>query len=146
MKLFWMMLAGALGVAARYGLTIGVQRWMATRGAQLPVFSALGTSFPLGTLVINILGSFLLAFLTTLVLQGAVRPEWRLILGTGFLGAFTTFSTFELETEELLSRGAKSAAAVYVFGSLFLSFASIFLGRWSALRFLNMFTGSHAHE
>ena len=132
MKLFWMMLAGALGVAARYGLTIGVQRWMATRGAQLPVFSALGASFPLGTLIINVLGSFLLAFLTTLVLQGAVRPEWRLILGTGFLGAFTTFSTFEFETFTLVREKQIATAILYVSLSFALGLIGVFGGVWLA--------------
>jgi fluoride exporter len=69
------------------------------------------------------------------VLHETVRPEWRLILGTGFLGAFTTFSTFELETEALLSRGAHGAAALYVFGSLLLGLGAIFAGRALALRF-----------
>ena len=136
MKLFWMMLAGAFGVAARYGLTLCVQKWMETRGTRLPLVSALGADFPLGTLIVNVLGTFLLALLVTLVLHGAVRPELRLILGTGFLGAFTTFSTFELETEELMARGAKTAAAIYAVGSIGLGLAAIFLGRFVALRCL----------
>jgi CrcB protein len=92
-------------------------------------------------MIVNVLGCFFLALLTTVVLQGAVRPEWRLILGTGFLGAFTTFSTFELETEELMARGAKIAAALYVSCSLGLGFGALVLGRLLALRLLASFAG-----
>lgn len=143
MKLFWMMLAGSFGVAARYGLTLCVQKWMEERNSSLALLTFLGPSFPLGTFLVNILGSFLLSFLTTLVLQGAVRPEWRLILGTGFLGAFTTFSTFELETQELIASGAKTTAALYVTGSVLLGLSAILLGRFTALRLFNLLLKGH---
>jgi CrcB protein len=127
-----MMLAGALGVLARYGLSVAIQEWIGNWGGR----TFLGASFPLGTLLINVLGSLLLSFLAALVLAGTVRPEWRLILGTGFLGAFTTFSTFELESEHLMAWGQWKAASVYIAGNLLLGFGAIFLGRYLAARVL----------
>lgn len=126
MKLIWLMLAGALGAAARYGLTTLIQSWLHTRGS----------SFPLSTLLINVSGALLLSFLATLIIQKAMRPEFGIILGTGFLGAFTTFSTFELESEKLLSSRAWLPAAAYILGNLILGFAAIFIGRAIALRLL----------
>ncbi|HEX8235808.1 MAG TPA: CrcB family protein [Abditibacteriaceae bacterium] len=137
MKLMWLMLAGALGTAARYGLTSTIHSWLSGRGSGGFVTGAQGTIFPLGTLVVNVIGSLLLAFITTLALHEAVKPELRLTLGTGFLGAFTTFSTFELESENLLSSGAWWLSTVYIAGNLLLGFSAIFLGRAIALRVLS---------
>jgi CrcB protein len=134
MKLLWLMLAGALGTAARYGLTLVIQAWLAGRGSRTLAAAWLGVQFPLGTLVINVLGALLLSFVVTLVAQETVRPELRLIIGTGFLGAFTTFSTFELESEYLLSHGNWLPATVYIGGNLVLGFLAIFAGRALALR------------
>ena len=120
--LLLMMLAGALGTGARYGLTLWIQHGP---GA---IFD-----FPLGTLVINVCGCLLLSLLTTLALQRAVPADLRMILGTGFCGAFTTFSTFELEADELLRR-APNLAFWYVGGNLILGFAAIWAGRWLALQ------------
>jgi CrcB protein len=120
----WLMLAGALGTGVRYGLTVAIQGWLK------------GSTFPLGTLVVNVVGSLLLAFIATLALHEMVKSELRLILGTGFLGAFTTFSTFELEAEELLSRGAWWSSMAYIAGNLLLGFAAILVGRVIALRVL----------
>ncbi len=115
------MLAGALGTGARYGLTLWIQNGA---GARL--------DFPLGTLVVNVAGCLLLSALTTLALQRAA-PDIRLILGTGFCGAFTTFSTFELEADELLRR-APNLAFWYLGGNLALGLAAIWAGRWLALQ------------
>lgn len=124
-----LLLAGAAGTAARYGLTLGIQHFWR---AQLGPATVLNV-FPIGTLVINVVGSFLLAFVTTLALKGAVKPEMRLILGTGFCGAFTTFSTFELEAEAWMRTHA-GAASLYIFGNLVLGFAAILAGRALALK------------
>jgi CrcB protein len=136
MKLFLLMLAGALGAATRYGLTLAIQNWLAGRGARSAIATLLGTNFPLATLLINVSGSFFLAFLTTLALHEVVKPELRLIIGTGFLGAFTTFSTFELESENLISQAQWNAATVYIAGNLLLGYAAIITGRALALRLL----------
>ena len=118
-----MMLAGALGTGARYGLTQWVQHGPGAR-----------FNFPLGTLAINVAGCLLLSVIVTLCLQRAA-PDMQLIFGTGFCGAFTTFSTFELETAELLRR-APNSAFFYFFGNLILGFAAIWIGRWLAFQLL----------
>ena len=133
MKLLAIMLAGALGTAARYGVNVAVAAWLAssvsTDNAVRP--------FPLATLCVNVTGTLLLAIVTTLFLQKAVSAEWRLIVGTGFLGAFTTFSTFALESEELLAHADWKNAALYIGGNLIGGIIAIVAGRWLALRLLN---------
>lgn len=130
MKIFWLMIAGAGGTLARYGVGIWVAQW--TQRAQPGVLQP--AAFPLSTLIVNVLGSFLLAFLVTLALKGWVSPDLRLILGTGFLGAFTTFSTFELEAAQLLESRLWPEATYYIAGNLLLGFMAILLGRALALR------------
>jgi CrcB protein len=88
------------------------------------------TRFPLGTFVINVSGSFLLGILGTIVAQ-KVMPNseaMRLALGVGFLGAFTTFSTFEFETHALLEDGSWLTAAMNMFGSLFVGLLALRAG------------------
>jgi fluoride exporter len=103
------------------------------------VGSAFETRFPLGTFLINISGSFLLGILGTLALQKTFPASevMRLALGVGFLGAFTTFSAFEMEAHTLLSGGAWFSAAAYVGASVFAGLlavrAGILLGRlWTS--------------
>jgi CrcB protein len=134
MKIIWMMIAGGLGAGARYAMTLGIQNWLAGAGARGWLGHFLGTTFPLGTLMINVLGAFLLAVVTVLALQEAVPPELRLIVGTGFIGAFTTFSTFELEAHGLLSGGQWAQASIYILGNLLLGFVAVILGSMLALR------------
>ncbi len=93
-----------------------------------------GLAFPSGTLFINISGSLLLGFLLTLVGQRFVAdPGLRLLLGTGFLGAYTTFSTFSYDTIVLLERGDWVPALFYagssLFGSVFAAYAGVVLAR-----------------
>lgn len=88
------------------------------------------TRFPLGTFVINTSGSFLLGIIGTLVAQ-RVSPEsetLRLALGVGFLGAFTTFSTFEFETHALFEGGSWLAATSNMFASLFVGLLAVRAG------------------
>jgi len=94
------------------------------------VGAAFDTRFPLGTFVINISGSFLLGVLGTIVAQ-KVMPNseaMRLALGVGFLGAFTTFSTFEFETHALVEDGSWLPATVNMFASLFVGFVAVRAG------------------
>lgn len=84
------------------------------------VGAAADTPFPLGTFVINVSGSFLLGVLGTVVAQKVLphSEAMRLALGVGFLGAFTTFSTFEFETHALLEDGSWLTAAINVGASV----------------------------
>ena len=94
--------AGALGALARYGLSGAAQRWF-------PV------GFPGGTLVVNLLGCFLLGLLATLGLERlTLSPTTRLAVLVGFLGSFTTFSTFGYETLALLREGDPARAGLNV--------------------------------
>ena len=89
----------------------------------------LGSGFPFGTLIVNVLGSFLIGLLAGYF---AFRPEvgqhLRLFLTTGLLGGFTTFSAFSLDVALLVERNAYGLAAGYVAGSVALSLAGLFLG------------------
>lgn len=99
----------------------------ATLGAALRYYGALwavaywGASFPIGTLLINVLGSFVLGwFLAWANAQHTPHTELRLLIATGFCGSFTTFSTFSYETITLLSTGRYSAAALNIGASFLL--------------------------
>jgi CrcB protein len=88
------------------------------------------TKFPFGTFVINISGSFLLGVLGTLVAQKVMpnSESMRLALGVGFLGAFTTFSTFEFETHALFDDGSWLTATTNMFASLFVGLLAVRAG------------------
>ena len=85
-------------------------------------------TFPTGTLMINIIGSFVLGFLGRYLLETSAPPELRLALTVGFCGGFTTFSTFSFETAALLEDGSFARAAAYVTASVVLSLAGTFGG------------------
>ncbi len=95
MKKFLVVGAGGfLGAMARYGVSFLVAKYWAQE-------------FPLGTFLINITGSFILGLFSTLTLERlSLDPAWRLLVATGFVGAYTTFSTFEYETQRLIETGA----------------------------------------
>ncbi len=97
------------------------------------------TRFPLGTLVINVSGSFLLGVLGTLVAQKVMpnSESMRLALGVGFLGAFTTFSTFEFETHSLIDDGSWLTASTNIFASLFVGLLAVRAGIVVANSWLN---------
>ncbi len=84
--------AGAFGALARFAVDHAVQR-------------RAGSDFPLGTLVINVTGSFLLGVLVGAALHLGLSAAWVTVLGTGMLGAYTTFSTFSFDTVRLLENG-----------------------------------------
>jgi fluoride exporter len=88
------------------------------------------TKFPLGTFVINVSGSFLLGVLGTLVAQKVMpnSESMRLALGVGFLGALTTFSTFEFETHALFDDGSWLTATTNMFASLFVGLLAVRAG------------------
>jgi len=92
--LLFVTLAGALGSAARYLVSLGTVRWF-------------GAGFPYGTLTVNVVGSFLIALIMQAALRTeAITPLMRITLTTGFLGGFTTYSAFNYESLDLMSKGA----------------------------------------
>jgi len=108
-------LGGFVGAVARYLLGGWVQqRW--------------GAGFPYGTLVINVSGSFVLGLFATLALRLAWSEQWRLLIAVGFVGAYTTFSTFEYETLRLIADGNRYQAALYLLGSVIAGFFAAYLG------------------
>jgi CrcB protein len=112
-----LMLGGAVGTAARYGLG----RWVES--------FPWGQGFPWGTFIINVSGSFILGVTAVVVLE-RLPPEhgdWYLLIGTGFCGGFTTFSTFEWETFKLVRDGSWMAALGNVAGSVLAGFAGVLL-------------------
>lgn len=105
---------GAAGAVGRYLVMSGVGH----------VF---GSGFPLGTIVVNVLGSFLLGLLVELsALAWSPAPELRALLVVGVLGAFTTFSTFSMDAVQLFERGQLGLTALYIVSSVVLSIAAFF--------------------
>jgi CrcB protein len=115
-NIFLIGIGGFIGAVARYGMAVWVgQRW--------------GRSFPLGTFIVNVSGSFLIGLLMTLFTERyMVNPQWRLLLVVGFLGAYTTFSSFEYETGALLKDGEWLIAGMNVVFSVLVGFAALKLG------------------
>ena len=88
-----------------------------------------GGRFPLGTLVINVTGSFLIGFLMTLMTTRlGLDPRWRLLLVTGVLGGYTTFSSFEYETYQAVREGARWMALIYMAASVGVGYAGVWCG------------------
>ncbi len=115
-KLVLLGLAGAMGSLARYGLAGFVQR--ATPG-----------TFPLGTFVVNVLGCLAFGFIWGVCENRiSLHPDVRVVVLTGFMGAFTTFSTFTFETLGLMETGQWVAFALYAGGQLLLGLAMLWLG------------------
>jgi CrcB protein len=107
---------GGLGAIARYGVSIGVARIVAT-------------SFPLPTLLINIIGSFAMGLVVAwFAMRGEGGQDLRLFLTTGVLGGFTTFSAFSLETMLLYERGDVGLALLYVLLSVVVSVLALAAG------------------
>ena len=111
-RVVWVALAGAVGVAARYGLSVALGR----------------EGFPWVTLAINVVGSLLLGVLVGLTWDRDPRPAVVAIAGTGFLGGFTTFSTFSVEAAQFLREGRAGAAAGYVGVSVIAGIAAAAVG------------------
>ena len=111
---------GALGSLARFWMTIAVTQ-------------AMGPRFPYGTLLINILGSFVIGIVASGSLPGGrllMPSDARIFLMVGICGGFTTFSSFSLQTLELLQRGEPVPALLYVAGSVVLCLVFVWCGWW----------------
>ncbi len=122
----------SIGAIAAGGALGAVSRHFVNQG----IMSVTKATFPLGIMSINILGSFLMGVLVALFAAKLdLSQGWKLFLSTGFLGAFTTFSTFSLDTMTLFSRGDVAGSALYVAGSVILSIAGVFAGSWIVWKF-----------
>lgn len=112
-------IGGAFGAMARHGVGLFAMR-------------NLGVGFPYGTIIVNIAGSFLMGLLIAWLSRriGGSSNELRLFLATGFLGGFTTFSAFSLDTITLYERGDFGQAAIYVTISVVVSILALLAGLW----------------
>ncbi len=107
---------GAIGSVARYGMTVYAD-------------DLFGREFPYGIFLTNILGSVVIGVCFVLIVERALVSElWRSILMVGFLGGFTTFSTFSIQSLELLQSGRLLDAAGYILGSVVLSILGCWIG------------------
>ena len=92
------------------------------------IMTRLGARFPVGTLVVNVSGSFLIGVLMTLLAERQPHPYWRLVLVVGFLGGYTTFSSFAWETLALVKDGGRWLGVLNVVGSVLLGYLAVWLG------------------
>lgn len=116
MQLIAIAAGGAIGSVLRFGLSSGLHGWF-------------GRGFPYGTLAVNVLGSFLIGLLLVVITSHEhLSPLWRSFLMVGFLGAFTTFSTFSLESVELLQQGELVKSLLNIAGNLAVCLSVCWLG------------------
>ena len=115
MQLGLVALASALGALSRYGVHGLVQSRTASR-------------FPYGTVVVNLSGSFVLGLIVGLATYQGLDADVRTVVGTGFIGAYTTFSSFSYDTFGLLEEGATAAAWVNALGSIVVGLAAATAG------------------
>ncbi len=115
-KYLWIAAGGALGAIARYVIGVAVS-------------SRLGVKFPYGTFVINISACVIIGFsITYLGRRADLNPAWRYLIPIGFVGAYSTFSTYEWETFSNIRSGAFLLAALYAVGSLIVGLAAVWAG------------------
>jgi len=118
MNLIMIAAGGALGSVARYLTVSGVSK-------------VLGTGFPYGTMIVNILGSFFMGMAVALLLDkvdGSEPSDWIPFVMTGFLGGFTTFSAFSLDAYLLLENGRLGAMMIYALMSVVVSLIALAVG------------------
>lgn len=111
-----------ISIGAMFGANL--RYWVGTWAA-----GRLGTSFPYGNLIINITGSFILGFFMTLAVDRLLLdPRWRIIFAVGFLGSYTTFSSYTFESLSLIMDNQWLTGLFNLFGSAFLGGVAVFLG------------------
>jgi CrcB protein len=114
-KYFIVLLGGAIGSLARYL-------------AGTSIMSRYPGRFPLGTVIVNVTGCFLIGAIMTALTQKMAHPNWRLFLVVGFLGGYTTFSSFAWETYIAVRDGSPWAGLFNVITSVFLGYVAVWLG------------------
>ncbi|MCH1926499.1 fluoride efflux transporter CrcB [Shewanella sp. C32] len=115
-NLVWVALGGAGGAVLRYSISIFM-------------IQLFGSSFPFGTLAVNVLGSFLMGIVAALSQLSHISPEVKALLGVGFMGALTTFSTFSNETLMLIQGGELLKAFLNVALNLIICLLMVYLGQ-----------------
>jgi CrcB protein len=121
-RYLFVVIGGGTGALARYV-------------AASAIMTRFGGKFPLGTLVINVTGSFLIGFLMTVLTERfKLDPNWRLLLVVGFLGGYTTFSSFEWETYSSVREGGLWTGMLNVVSSVMLGYVAVTLGSMLARR------------
>ena len=109
-------LGGAIGAIARYQVAASIQ-------------SRIVSAFPWGTFVVNISGCLIMGFVTTVLAQKiGINQNWRLLVPIGFIGAYTTFSTFELETYRAITEGGWLTGGSNIVASVVAGYVAIWLG------------------
>jgi CrcB protein len=108
-------LGGVFGVNARYWFGVWANRWASQQ-------------FPWATFLINVTGSFAIGFLTTVLARWLPHQNARLLVITGFLGGYTTYSTFAFESQTLWERGEKAVSMGYMASTLLTGFLAVWLG------------------
>lgn len=107
---------GFIGTALRYLVQVNTEKFLAS-------------SFPLGTFLVNVAGSFVIGIIYALAEKGnLMNPEWRIFLAVGICGGFTTFSTFALDNLNLMKDNSLWQLFLYTGGSLFFGIAAVYLG------------------
>jgi len=115
-SLLFVAMGGAVGAMLRYGISSGIYTWF-------------GRSFPYGTLVVNVLGSFAIGLLSILLIEKFDVPhEVRLALVVGVLGALTTFSTFSWDTLDLMQQGMMQKAFINVLLNVVICISAAWIG------------------
>ena len=114
-------IGGAVGAVLRYQLGRGMTAWLGPQAV---------AAFPWATLAANVLGSFAMGLLAGWLARhgGASGEQWRLLVGVGLLGGFTTFSAFSLEMMLLVERGQVTAALTYSLVSVLAGLAALYIG------------------
>ena len=116
MQALYIAIGGAVGALCRYGMSNGI-------------YMMLGRGFPYGTLAVNVLGSFIMGTAYVMMIERMdVSPEWRAGITIGLLGAFTTFSTFSIETLNLIESGESMKAGLNILLSVSLCVSGCWLG------------------
>ena len=109
-------LGGALGAMARYQVAASIQ-------------SRIPSAFPWGTFVVNVSGCFVMGVAAVILAERiGISDTWRFLVPIGFIGAYTTFSTFELETYRAVTQGAALAGGLNILGSVVVGYLALWLG------------------